>query len=227
VQKEHTLSRVVVVGARGRTGLLIVKALIKHGDAVVATIRNPKHMAEMVKLGAETHVLDLDTSPLADVEHAFAGADAVVFAAGSAESDPKSDIDRKGVQRTVRVAMKAKVPRYVAISALGATTKLPKTFDWPGMKAYYAAKKTANKVVRNSSLFWTIIEPGSLSDGRATGKIALSEGKDEVADKKISRADVAATVLAVLAEPKSAGHTFQIVGGATEIAKAVKAAVRP
>ena len=220
------MSRVVVVGGHGRTGILVVKALLKNGDAVVATIRNPRHMAEMIKLGAETHVLDLDTSPLADFEHAFAGADAVVFAAGSGESDPKSDIDRKGVQRTVRVAMKAKVPRYVAVSALGATTKLPAGEDWPGAKAYYAAKKTANKVVRNSSLFWTIVEPGTLTDGKATGKVALSEGKDEVAHKKISRADVAATVLAVLAEPKSAGHTFQIVGGTTDIAKAVKQAIK-
>jgi uncharacterized protein YbjT (DUF2867 family) len=219
------LSRVVVVGGRGRTGILIVKALIKNGDAVVATIRNPRHMAEMVKLGAETHVLDLDTSPLADFEHAFAGADAVVFAAGSGENE-SSAIDRKGVQRTVRAASKAKATRYVAISALGATTKVPKAFDSKEMKSYYAAKKTANKLVRNSSLFWTIIEPGGLTAGKATGKIALSEGKD-IENKNISRADVAATVLAVLAEPKSAGHTFQIVGGSTEIKKAVAAAVKP
>lgn len=220
------MSRVVVVGARGRTGLLVVKGLLKAGHAVVATIRNPKHMAELVKLGAETHVLDLDSSPLADFEHAFRDAEAVVFAAGSAESDPRSDIDRKGVQRTVRAAMKAKATRYVAISALGATTKLPGGEAWPGMKAYYAAKKTANKVVRNSSLFWTIIEPGTLSDGKATGKVALSEGKDDVPHKKISRADVAAVVLAVLDEPRTAGHTFQIVGGSTTVAQAIKAALK-
>jgi uncharacterized protein YbjT (DUF2867 family) len=216
--------RVVVVGGHGRTGILVVKALLRKGDAVVATNRDPKQMAEMVKLGAETHVLDLDSSPLADFEHAFRGADAVVFAAGSGD-DESSAIDRKGVQRTVRAAAKAKASRYVAISALGATTKVPKAFDTREMKPYYAAKKTANKLVRNSSLFWTIIEPGGLTDGKPTGRIALSEGED-IENRKISRADVAATVLAVLAEPRTSGHTFQVIGGSTEIARAVKAAVK-
>lgn len=218
------MSRIVVVGGHGRTGLLVVKQLLRRGDSVVATIRNPRHMAELVKLGAETHVLDLDASPLADFEHAFRGADAVVFAAGSAEGE-SSAIDRKGVQRTVRAAANAKVGRYVAISALGASTRVPAAFDSKEMKEYYAAKKTANKLVRNSSLFWTIIEPGGLTVGKPTGRIALSEGED-IANRNISRADVAATVLAVLDEPRSAGHTFQLVGGTTEIVKAVKQALK-
>jgi uncharacterized protein YbjT (DUF2867 family) len=218
------MSRVVVIGGHGRTGRLVIDRLLKNKDGVVATVRNPKHMAELVKLGVETHILDLDQSPLEDFVHAMKGADAVVFAAGSGENEP-STIDRKGVQRTVRAAMKAKATRYVAISGLGATTKVPPQYDWPGMKEYFAAKRTGNKTIRNSSLFWTIVEPGSLTEGKATGKIALSEGVD-IADKKISRADVATTVVAVLAEPKSAGHTFQIIGGTTDIARAVKQAVK-
>jgi uncharacterized protein YbjT (DUF2867 family) len=218
--------RVVVVGATGRTGKHIVSQLLKNGDEVVATIRDPKKMAALVKQGAETHILDLDTSPLADIEHAFKGAEAVVFAAGSAEGAESSAIDRKGVQRTVRAATKAKATRYIAISALGASTPTPK--EWTAtteMKNYYVAKKTANKIVRNSSLFWTILEPGGLTDGKLTGKLAISEGED-IKNKNLSRADVAATVLAVLKEPKSAGHTLQMIGGSTEIAKAVKAAIK-
>lgn len=41
--------RVVVVGGAGRTGSLVVKALLKAGDNVVATIRNPAQMAGLVK----------------------------------------------------------------------------------------------------------------------------------------------------------------------------------
>jgi uncharacterized protein YbjT (DUF2867 family) len=218
------MSRVVVIGGHGRTGRLVVDRLLKNGDTVVATVRNPKHMVELIKRGVETHVLDLDTSPLDGFVHAMAGADAVVFAAGSGEGED-SAIDRKGVQRTVRAAMKAKATRYVAISALGASTKLPEAFDTPEMKSYYAAKRTGNKIIRNASLFWTIVEPGQLTDGRPAGRIALSESED-IRDRKIARADVAATVLAVLSEPRSVGHTFQIVGGSTEIGKAVKQASR-
>ena len=52
----------IVVGASGRTGLLIVEQLIAKKHAVVGTIRNPKHMVELVKRGAEVALIDLDTS---------------------------------------------------------------------------------------------------------------------------------------------------------------------
>ena len=216
--------RVVVVGGSGRTGALVIKALKQSGDTVVATIRNPKHMAALVKQEVEVAMLDLDSSPLADFEQIFKGADAIVFAAGSAEADPSSAIDSKGVRRTVLTATKAGVKRYVAVSSLGATTKISESYDWPGMTAYFKAKKAANKSVRESTLDWTIIEPGTLTEAKGTGKIALSEGKN-IEDNKIARADVAAVVVAALKEPKSIGRTFQIVGGSTAIGTAVGKAV--
>lgn len=212
--------RVVVVGGHGRTGALIVDALIKRGDQVVATIRNPKHMADLIKKGVEAAMLDLDSSPLADIEQTFKGADAIVFAAGSGDGE-SSAIDRKGVQRTVLAAEKTGVSRYVAISALGASTAVPKAFDTKDMKDYYKAKRAGNKRIRDSRLKWTIIEPAELTEGKGSGRIALSESKD-VENKPIARADVAAAVIAVLQEPKSAGHTFQLLGGKTAIAEAVK-----
>lgn len=169
-------------------------------------------------------MLDLDSSPLADIEQAFAGADAIVFAAGSAEGELSSAIDRKGVKRTVLAATKAGVRRYVAISSLGATTAMSESYDWPGMKAYFTAKRAANASVRDSGLDWTIIEPGTLTDGRASGKVALSEGVD-IADAKISRADVAAVVVAALADPRSTGRTLQLVAGKASIADALKRTV--
>lgn len=219
--------RVVVVGGSGRTGALIVRALLSRGDTVVATIRNPKHMADLVKQGVEVAMLDLDTSPLADFEQTFRGADAIVFAAGSAEADPSSALDRKGVKRTVLSATKAGVKRYIAVSSLGATTRKPKAYEWPGMKEYFTAKTAGNKTIRESDLDWTIIEPGTLTETKGTGKVALSEGED-IEDSKIARADVAAVVVAALGDPKTKARTFQIVGGKTPIADAVqKAAVQP
>lgn len=215
------MSRIVVVGGHGRTGMLIVQQLIKKGETVVATIRNPKHMADMVKAGAETVILDLEKSTGPDFTAIFKGADAIVFAAGSGEGE-SSEIDAKGVQKTVRAALSASVPRYVAISAIGATTKVPKKWDTPDMKDYWAAKRSANKAVRKSSLKWTIVEPGELTEAKGTGKITLSE--DEIDVAKISRADLAATVVAVLAEPGTIGKVLQVVGGKTAIGTAIKKA---
>jgi uncharacterized protein YbjT (DUF2867 family) len=220
------MSRIVVIGAHGRTGKLIVDQLIKNGDTVVATIRNPRHMAPLVKAGAETVILDLDKSTPRDFAVSFTGADAIVFAAGSGDNEP-SAIDRKGVTRTVNAAEKAGVKRYVAISSIGASTPVPKAWNTPTMKEYFAAKKAGNKKIKSSSLDWTIIEPGELTEGKPTGKVTLStEALDfgSLKNVKIARADVAATVVAALKTPKSAGKIFQIVGGTTDIQKAVAAA---
>jgi uncharacterized protein YbjT (DUF2867 family) len=211
--------RIVVVGASGRTGKLVAEQLKKAGHDVVGTIRNPKQMAGLLKAGVEVQMVDLETSDLDVIEHAFAGADGVVFAAGSGENE-SSAIDRKGVQRTVRAAMKAHARRYVAISSLGASTPLPEEPDWPGAKEYFAAKKSANRLVEKSSLFWTIIEPGTLTDGKGTGKIAAST--TGIPDKKIPRADVAAVVVKVLDDDAMVGRIIQVVGGATPIATALK-----
>jgi uncharacterized protein YbjT (DUF2867 family) len=212
--------RVVVIGGHGRTGIEVVKQLVAKGDHVVATIRNPKHMADLVKAGAETWVLDLEHSTGPEFANVMKGADAAVFAAGSAEGELNSDIDRTGTLKTVRAAKKAGVKHYVSVSALGATTPTPKEWlDSELMKNYYKAKKAANKHVRDSGLEWTIVEPGSLTDGKLTGKVTI--GQDGVDPGKISRADVAAVVVAALATPASKGRTFQVIGGKTAVLDAV------
>ena len=98
--------RVIVIGGHGRTGIEIVQQLVARGDKVLATIRNPKHMATRVKAGAETWMLDLDKSTGPEFAAVMVGADAVVFAAGSGENE-SSEIDRTGTLKTVRAAKKA------------------------------------------------------------------------------------------------------------------------
>ncbi|MDB5538721.1 MAG: NAD-dependent dehydratase, partial [Devosia sp.] len=215
--------RVIVIGGHGRTGLLIVEKLIAAGDSVVATIRNPRHMADLVKRGAETIVLDLETSPLFEFTTAMKGADAVVFAAGSGAGQT-SELDRIGVRRTLHAAQNAGVRRYVAISSIGASTGLSTRKMSDEMKDYYKQKRAAAKFIHASGLDWTILEPGELTDAPGTGKVSLSEAAIE--GGSIPREDVAATIVAVLAEPRSAGHTFQLVSGDTPIAAALKAALR-
>jgi uncharacterized protein YbjT (DUF2867 family) len=224
VQKENQMSRIVVVGAGGRTGSLIVKDLVAKGDQVVATIRNPKQMAGLVKLGAETLLLDLVESPFEEWVRAFKGADAVVFAAGSATGE-SSALDRKGTLRTVRAAEKAGVKRYLTISAIGASTGMRLSGEWatPEMTDYYKQKRAANKLLTGSSLQWTILEPGELTDGRGTGKVKAS--LEAIKESKIARADVAAAMATAAHDKKTIGKVFQLVGGKSPIDSALAEAI--
>jgi uncharacterized protein YbjT (DUF2867 family) len=216
------MSRIIVVGGSGRTGTLIVTALKQAGHDPVATIRDPKAMAGLVKLGAETALLDLKASTLEDWARVLHGADAVIFAAGSSTGE-SSAIDRIGVRRTVSAAEKAGVPRYVAIASIGASTGMTLEGDWatPEMRDYYKQKRAGNALIRASSLKWTILEPGELTDGKPTGKVTLSEAA--IPQKSIARADVAAVAVAVLAAPRSIGKALQLTSGKLAIADALKA----
>ena len=216
------MSRIVVVGAHGRTGKLIVKQLAAAGDSVVATIRNPRHMAEMIKLGAEVVMLDLEKSTGPMFAAMFKGADAVVFAAGSGTGET-SEIDSKGVRKTLGATKKAGVKRYLAISSIGASTGMKLSGEWATaeMKDYYKHKRAAGKAITASGLDWTILEPGELTEGKATGKVTMSF--DAIAEKSISRADVAAVAVAALSSPKTIGKALQLTSGKVAIADAIKA----
>lgn len=218
------MSRVVVIGGHGRTGVRIVEQLVRAGDTVVAVIRNPKQAAAIEKLGAKAAVLDLATSTGPDFQRVFRGADAIVFAAGSAEGEG-SALDRAGTVKTVRAAERAGVKRYLTIASIGASTGMRLPAEWASdeMRDYYRQKRAANAYLRKSSLDWTILEPGQLTDGPGTGKVRLAASAIE--SGPIPRADVAAAAVAALHNPKTIGATFQLVGGPTPIEAAIRAAV--
>ena len=69
-----------------------------------------------------------------------------------------------------------------------------------------------------------VLETPELTDEAGTGKVTLTEAAIE--EGKVSRDDVAATVLALIKEPRTAGRTFQLVGGDTEIRKALATALK-
>ncbi|MEO5805530.1 NAD(P)-binding oxidoreductase [Devosia sp.] len=214
--------RITVFGSHGRTGLLLVQLLLAAGHQVVATIRNPGHMADLVKLGAETRMVDLDKSAFEDVVEACKGSDAVIFAAGSAAGEG-SALDRKGTLRTVRATEKAGVRRYISVSSIGASTGMStRTMD-DEMKDYYKQKRAAAKHIAGSTLDWTLIEPAELTDEPGTGKVTAS--LVAIKETAIARADVAAVIGAVLTEPKSIGKAIQLAGGGIAINAALNKAL--
>ena len=89
------------------------------------------------------------------------------------------------------------------------------------MKDYYKHKRLAGKAIMKSGLDWTIVEPGELTDGKGTGKVTLST--EAIDQKSVSRADVAAVVVAAIRSPKTAHKALQLTSGKTAIADAIKA----
>jgi uncharacterized protein YbjT (DUF2867 family) len=70
-------------------------------------------------------------------------------------------------------------------------------------------------------LAYTIVRPGRLTDDPGSGRIAAVV--QTATSGQIPRDDVAATLAAVLAEPRTAGLTFDLLSGDVPIAEAITA----
>jgi len=74
--------------------------------------------------------------------------------------------------------------------------------------AIYADKYQQEALVRASSMDWTILRPGFLTDGRATGTSRALIDLTGIRARRISRAEVARVMLACLAERR---HLREVV----------------
>ena len=72
---------VVIVGGHGKIAMRLEKILAERGDSPRGIIRKTEQADDLEKIGAEPIVLDIEN--VDDIVDAFAGSQAVVFAAGA------------------------------------------------------------------------------------------------------------------------------------------------
>src|SRR4051812_35122921 len=206
--------RVVVAGGHGNIGMRLLRLLAEHGDEAVGMIRRPEQADDLRAIGAEPLVWDLE----AEEEPPRLPADAVVFSAGAG---PGSGAERKWTMDYGGAAklMRAGVPRYVMVSAMGAANPPPEG-EGDVFGEYVRAKARADQELMASDLDWTIVRPGMLTDDPGTGRVEIGEHLDRGA---VPRDDVAAVLHACLHEPGTVGRAFDLVGGDDPIAAALTA----
>jgi uncharacterized protein YbjT (DUF2867 family) len=215
--------RVAIVGGHGQVALQLHPVLVRAGHQPVALVRGDGYRSELESLGAEVRLLDIENEDADAFAEAFAGCDAVVFAAGGGPDgniERKRTVDLEGSLKSIEGAGQAGIRRFVQVSAIGVDEPLPADTGevW---RAYVEAKRDADAALRASDLDWTIIRPGRLTNDPGTGAVALG---GEVKRAEIPRADVAAVLAAVLEEDASIGHQWNLVGGDTSIQEAVRLA---
>jgi uncharacterized protein YbjT (DUF2867 family) len=210
--------RVVIAGGHGKIALITERLLSARGDSVAGFIRNPDHADEVRVAGAEPILVDLENTTNGVVSTHLRGADAVIFAAGAGPGSGaarKETVDRDAAILLADAAEAAGVQRYVMISAMGADADIPVADDEDVFTTYLRAKGAADAVIRSrAELLATIVRPGQLTDDEATGRVTIAE---RTGRGSIPRADVAAVLVAVLDAPQTAGTTFDVIAGDTEI----------
>ena len=207
---------VLVLGGHGQIALRLLRLLAERGDTARGLIRNPDHARDLEAVGGTPVVFDLEGD--GDLAAEVQGADAVVFAAGAGPgSGParKRTVDLGGATKLIDACKAAGVSRYLMISAMG----VGRARRSGPMAPYYDAKREADEALLESGLDHTIVRPGRLTDDPGTGRVALGSPLDRSGE--VSRDDVAAVLLAVLDEPRSAGLVFDLLAGETPIEEAL------
>jgi uncharacterized protein YbjT (DUF2867 family) len=211
---------VLVAGATGRTGRLIVQRLQAHGIDFRLFVQSGVKAVEL--FGPEIVDRLVIGSVLSDkeVEAAVQHIDAVICAIGGAvtnpEAPPPSAIDRDGVIRLATAAKAAGVTTFVLISSLAVThpehplNKYGRVLD---MKL--AGEDAMRKLYEEAGFRYTVLRPGGLYDGPPF----MHELKFDKGDRitgTIDRSDVAEAAVISLWHPKAMNQTFELIRAGDE-----------
>ena len=194
--------------------------LAEDGHEVRGLVRKEEQMPDVEADGAEPVLVDLEDERVEAVGRAVEGCDAVIFAAGAGPGSGaarKETMDYGGAVKLVEAAEQHNVRRYLMLSSMGAGD--PEGGSEP-MRPYLRAKARADERLQGSGLDYTVIRPGSLTEGEETGRIQAEESLGRRGE--ISRADVARTFAEALETENTYRKTFEILAGDTPIREALE-----
>ena len=209
--------KILVVGSSGRVGGELVKQLLADDHQVIGTTRQKEKMFD----DSNYTQLDLDITASKDsIEKQLdQDIDAVYFVAGSGGKNVL-EVDLHGAVKTMQAAQDKGIKRYIMLSSVF-SLETDKWENNPGiadLKEYYIAKHYADQwLVSNSTLDYTIVQPGALKERTGTGKITIgdtSSGENAIED-------VATTLAAVLTADNTVGKVFNMHNGDIDIGEAI------
>ena len=189
--------KLIIFGATGTVGRLLVQQALAQGHAVTAFARRP----DRLDIAHPTLTCFAgDVLKPADIARAMPGHDAAFVAIGAGR---KGGIRAEGTRNIIEAMKRHGVRRLICQSTLGAgDSRAALNFFWKRimfgllLKAAYEDHQAQEEIVRNSGLDWTIARPGAFTDGPATD--AYRHGFPPTAKGlrlKISRSDVAGFLL--------------------------------
>ncbi|TNC22003.1 NAD(P)H-binding protein [Mumia zhuanghuii] len=213
---------VFTLGITGRVGRRAADGLRSRGDKVSGLVRRPRDAASLAADGFRVHVGDLGAMTADELASLVEGVDVIVYTAGSNGGDREvtDSIDRDGVAKAAEAARLAGVRRFVLVSVFPEAWR---ERDLPDDEEYYfAAKKEAEVALTRTDLDWLILRPSLLTDGPATGRIAI--GPAEL-HGQISTEDVAAVLTLILHEPSFSRQILELNEGDDPVEAAISRCV--
>lgn len=207
--------RVLVLGAAGQTGRLVVDGLVAAGHDVHGVVRTQAQAEQVGAAGASATLADLVEVAPSEMADMLAEADAAVWAAGAGFGADPEAVDGDACIAAQQAADGAGLGRWVQVSSMYA--ERPEA-GAPFMQAVLRAKGRSDAALAGSGLGWTIVRPGGLTNDAPIGQVDVGH---DMTGGTISRGDLAATVVACVSDPGTARRAFDVVTGVTPIPEAL------
>jgi putative NADH-flavin reductase len=183
--------KVLVLGANGKTGRLVVDRAIAEGHEVTVLVR-------YASLSSQTGVQVVigDALKIMDMRRAMFDQDAVVECIGGNAPWRAQTLEREAMQNVVATMAESGVPRLIVVSAMGVAESKRHSPWWYNLlvlptflRGIIADKTAMEAIVRDSGTDWVIARPPILTDGAATAKIYVLGNRET--GHMITRADLA------------------------------------
>ncbi|GAB3056378.1 SDR family oxidoreductase [Salinicoccus sesuvii] len=195
--------KVLVIGANGQIGKMVVDKLKESEHEPIALLREEAQVEAFENNGVRAVLGDLEQ----DFSHAFEGIETVVFTAGSGAhtgADKTILIDQEGAMESIDLAEKHGVRHFIMVSGMGVEN--PRAVEG-NMRPYLHAKFRADRHLEQSSVPYTILRPGRLTNGSGKGSVNLYEYKGDVQYGEVPREDVASVLVAIIdSKPENKIH---------------------
>ncbi|QUQ69629.1 NAD(P)-dependent oxidoreductase [Kutzneria sp. CA-103260] len=203
--------RITLFGATGGTGRQVLDQALAAGHEVTAVVRDPAKLTAPDVVAAD--VMDPKAiAPFID------GRDVVVTAIGARELRQPTSVQTDSTKSIVEAMRRTGVRRLIVVSNSGMVTEgdgpLTKALVKPILRRIlvhgWTDMRHMEDVVTASGLDWTIIRPPMLTDGPRTGAYRREIGRNVRGGNRISRADVADSILRSLGDPGAVRATVSI-----------------
>ncbi len=193
---------ILVTGATGQLGRLIIESLLERGTAADQIIAGARDVSKAADLGVRA--VHLDYTDAASIAAALEGVDTVMLVSGS-------EVGQRVAQHraVIDAAADAGVTKFVYTSAPKATTSdLVLAPEHKATEAAIAASGLPAVILRNN--WYTENYLGDLATAAQTGVLSAGAGEGRVASA--SRKDFADAAAVVLLEDGHIGEVYELAG---------------
>ena len=202
---------VLVVGATGSVGRLVVEEALRQGHAVRALVRAP---GKTRRLPPDAQVVPGDVTRPDTLPGAVDGVNAIIFTLGSdgAGKVGAESVDYGGV-RNILGALGSRTARIALMTSIGVTNRTgaynrsTEAHDW---------KRRSERLVRASGLPYTIVRPGWFDCNRPDEhRLVLLQGDTrqvgDPSDGVIARRQIAEVLVRSLGSDHALHKTFELI----------------